>query len=420
MADPAFMAEPAAQRGIIQQLCDALDAQHDEVEAWLAAERAKSPPHIYTSVDLRHSGVKIAPVDTNLFPAGFNNLSVAAGLRAVEQFRDFLKTRYPEARKLLILPENHTRNLAYLDNLHRLKTLLEQAGAEVRIGSLAAAPGQPLALTSLSGHAVEEFPLLRKPDRLQLEDGFTPDIIISNNDFTPGVPEILKKLSQPILPPAKFGWHRRRKTIHFAAYSKLATRFAEVLSIDPWLISTQFHACGMVDFGARAGIECVALGVERVLHATRRKYEENGIAEEPYVFIKADSGTYGMGIMTARAGDDLFAMNKKIRNKMDVIKDGRGNHEVIIQEGVPTIDRVEDASAEPMIYLVDGVPVGGAWRVNAERDAQNNLNASGMRFTGMCDESEEDPARAKVKACNFRVFGQIAQLAALAAAQEEY
>lgn len=411
---------PVSRTPIVQDICDALDARHDAVEAWLANERGKSPPHIYTSVDIRHSGLKLAPVDTNLFPAGFNNLSQAGGGRAVEQFRDFLASRYPDTKRILIIPENHTRNLAYLDNLHRLAKLLEEAGAEVRIGSLTAEAGTPLQLTSLSGHAVEELPIARKGDRLVAEDGFTPDLIVANNDFTPGVPEILKKLSQPIVPPATLGWHRRRKTIHFTAYNKLAERFAEVIGIDPWLISTQFHRCGMVDFGERAGIECVALGVERVLHAVRRKYEEHGIAEEPYVFIKADSGTYGMGIMTARAGDDLFAMNKKVRNKMDVIKEGVQNSEVIIQEGVPTVDRVDGQSAEPMIYLVDGVPVGGAWRVNDQRDQFGNLNATGMRFTGMCDESERDSAREKVRSCHFRVFGMVAQLAAFAAAQEEY
>ena len=36
--------------------------------------------------------------------------------------------------------------------------------------------------------------------------------------------------------------------------------------------------------------------------------------------VKADNGTYGMGIMTVRDVKDLDALNRKIRNKMAVIR----------------------------------------------------------------------------------------------------
>jgi glutamate--cysteine ligase len=258
---------------------------------------------------------------------------------------------------------------------------------------------------------------------LATADGFTPDLILLNNDCTAGAPTILEGLAQPVEPPYKMGWYNRRKTEHFRAYDEITHDFADTFGFDPWFISAAFHRCGVVNFEERTGIECVALGVEKVLHVVRRKYEEYGIKDAPYVYVKADSGTYGMGIMTVGSGDELMELNKKTRNKMGTIKEGTANTEVIIQEGIPTIDTAQGATAEPMIYIIDGVPVGGAFRINEQRDTHSNLNAPGMRFVGMCDEAEcGDEVKNSIKTpkCNFGAFGLIAALAALAAGREVY
>lgn len=404
---------------IIPLLVELLSTRGEEIDAWLGEQAAQTPPHLYNSVDLRHSGSKLVPVDTNLYPAGFNNLSPAAKIRAIAAFKTYIAHHHPTARKLLIFPESHTRNLAYLDNLHVLQELLTAAGLDVRIGNPALEqPSQEI--QSASGAWLTQWRLTRNGAQLETAEGYVPDLVVLNNDLTPGIPEILHRAAQPVTPPVWMGWFQRRKSTHFEAYEQIAKAFADAFSLDPWWISASFARCGMVNFRERTGLECVALHVEKVLHAVRRKYEEYGITQEPYVFIKADSGTYGMGIMTARSGDELFEMNKKTRNKMQVIKEGAENHEVIIQEGVMTVDLVKEQFAEPMIYLVGGTPVGGAYRINGARDSQNNLNATGMAFTGMCDEAEHASARVQVKSCNFRVYGLIARLAALAAARESY
>jgi hypothetical protein len=85
------------------------------------------------------------------------------------------------------------------------------------------------------------------------------------------------------------------------------------------------------------------------------------------------------------------------------------------------VDKVEGAPAEPMLYLVDGHAVGGAYRVNDHRDALNNLNAAGMKFVGMCDEGESRGEKHfSVPNCQFGALGLIAELASLAAPREEY
>ncbi len=406
---------------ILETLKDLYERRYDEVEAWLGAQRRLAAPHFTSSVDLRHSGVRLAPVDTNLYPAGFNNLSVNAGKRAAARIRSYLNEHYPMAERVLIIPENHTRNLPYLDNLAMLSFLFRSAGLEVQFGSLQALAGEPVRLQAPSGMEIIEQPLLRSGNRLVTESGFAPDIVFLNNDFTSGPSALLEGIAQPVLPPMAMGWYQRRKSVHFAAYRALSGEFASAFGLDPWLLSARFHACGAIDFKERQGVDCLAKAVDELIEGARAKHKEYGIAEDPYVFVKADSGTYGMGIMTVHDGSELLEMNKKERNKMHVIKEGAHVSEVIIQEGIPTIDQVEGHFAEPMIYLIDGIPVGGMYRVNENRDAQSNLNAAGMRFTGMCDEMETVfDCRQPVRDCHFTAYGLVAVLAALAAGRERY
>lgn len=415
---------------VLEQLKTLADLRREEICAWLEARRAESGAPFYSSVDVRHAGFKLAPVDTNLFPAGFNQLSPAARTRAAARMKERF-ARYSglrsigegasaSATKILIIPENHTRNTGYIDNLAALRDIFIAAGATVEIGSLVASDA-PIEVTASTGEVLREMPLSRQGSLLKAADGFCPQLIVLNNDLTSGLPEMLRGVSQPILPRPSQGWYRRRKSIYFDAYATLAREFAMAFDLDPWLISAESQKCGRVDFGERQGLECVAVNVEKVLHKIRSKYAQYGIAQEPYVYVKSDAGTYGMGIMTVRAGEEVLEINKKIRNKMNVIKEGVQSTEVIIQEGVPTVDVVEGAPAEPMMYLMDGHAVGGAYRVNDQRDAQNNLNATGMRFVGMCDEKESQrEGRFEMPSCSFGALGLIAELASLAATREEY
>lgn len=404
---------------IIDTLRRLYETRTDDIEGWFINQRKKAAPFFYSSVDLRHSGKRLTPVDTNLYPAGFNNLSIAARGRASRYAQHAISEANPNARNILIVPESHTRNLAYLENLHVLQDILTQGGYAVRIGTLASE--EVAELESSMGNRITQYPLAKENRKLVTKDGFVPDIVILNNDLTGGMQPLLEDISQPILPPASMGWYRRRKSEHFAAYTRLAVDFSQRFSLDPWFISAISHHCGMVDFKEPASLEKVAVAIDNILARTKAKYDEYGITDEPYVFVKADSGTYGMGIMTVKSGAEILELNKKERNKMQVIKEGTRVSEVILQEGIPTIDQVEGKPAEPMVYIIDGLPVGGMFRVNGARDTMNNLNAAGMEFVGMCDEAEtSDINRKSVKECDFHAYGLIGAIAALAAAQEKY
>ncbi|MFN0161356.1 MAG: glutamate--cysteine ligase [Burkholderiales bacterium] len=392
------------------------------VERWFRLEWQEHTPPFYSSVDLRNSGFKIAPVDTNLYPGGFNNLSREMHPLAVQAAQSAIEKYCADARSLLLIPENHTRNLFYLQNVARLQGILRQTGLEVRLGSLNPEVKAPTDFSLPDGQSITVEPLVRIGQRLGLA-GFDPCAILLNNDLSAGIPDILKGLSgQVLLPPLHAGWVVRRKSNHFHAYDQVVAKFAAEIGIDPWLINPFFGACGQINFHERTGEDCLKGNVESILPRIRAKYAEYGIKDEPFVIVKADAGTYGMGIMSVTSPDEVIGLNRKQRNKMAVGKEGLEVSEVIIQEGVHTIERVGGASAEPVVYMIDRFVVGSFYRVNTLRSPTENLNAPGAHFESLGFESagatpvpEDDPDTTHNR---FYTYGVIARLAALAASYE--
>jgi glutamate--cysteine ligase len=363
----------------------------------------------------------------NLFPAGFNNLSDEMLPCAVQAAQSAVERLCPDARNLLLIPERHTRNVHYLGNVVRLARILGTAGLQVRVGSLSAEVTAPVVLDLPGGEQLRLEPLARHNGRVGLS-GFDPCAILLNNDLSAGTPPILRDLDgQVLVPPLHAGWAVRRKSHHFAAYDEVAAEFARLLSIDPWMINPYFARCSAVDFHAREGEECLTESVDLVLTRIRAKYREYGIEEAPFVIVKADAGTYGMGIMTVRDASEVVGLNRKQRNKMAVVKEGLQVSDVIIQEGVPTRETVQDAVAEPVVYMVDRYVVGGFYRINKERGIDENLNAPGMQFVPLAQCAPFDAScnlpetRAEAGTCapnRFYSYGVVARLALAAAAIE--
>ena len=359
-----------------QRILDSMPA----IERWFRLEWMEHTPPFYTSVDVRNAGFKLAPVDTNLYPGGWNNLTPQMLPLAVQAAMAAIEKICPEARNLLVVPENHTRNSFYLANVLQLKRIFHQAGLNVRFGSLSADIKEPTTLDLPTGESITIEPLIRVKNRLGLKD-FDPCTILLNNDLSVGIPGILEDLNeQYLLPPLHGSWSVRRKSRHFKAYEEVSKRFGKLLGVDPWLINPMFAQCGEVNFAEGKGMDCLTTNVDALLGKVKRKYKEYGINEKPFVVVKADNGTYGMGIMTVRDVKDLDALNRKSKNKMSTTKDGQPLTEVIIQEGVLTNERVNDAVAEPVVYMMDRYVVGGFYRVHAERGIDENLNAPGASF----------------------------------------
>ncbi len=412
-----------ALTGPINELEQRILESMPAIERWFRLEWMEHTPPIYTSVDLRNAGFKLAPVDTNLYPGGWNNLTtemlplaVQAGMAAIEKI-------CPEAKNLLLIPENHTRNTFYLSNVVQLQRIFGQAGLNVRLGTLNPEITEPTEVQLPNGESVLLEPLVRTKHRLGLKN-FDPCTILVNNDLSAGTPEVLKNLhEQFLLPPLHAGWSIRRKSTHFEAYEEVAKRFAKMLGMDHWLINPMFERCGEVNFADGTGMDCLRTHTESLLNRIKRKYKDYGINEKPFVVVKADNGTYGMGIMTVRDVSDLDALNRKSRNKMNVIKDGQTVSDVIIQEGVLTHERINETVAEPVVYMLDRYVVGGFYRVHAERGVDENLNAPGASLVPLAFEQSaqlpEPGAKPGVSAPNrFYMYGVVARLAMLAASYE--
>ena len=202
----------------------------------------------------------------------------------------------------------------------------------------------------------------------------------------------------------------------------MAEEFARIAGIDPWVVNPAFSQCGKVNFAEKEGEDCLASNVEFVLGEVREKYAEYGITEQPFVIVKADAGTYGMGIMTVKSVDDVRNLNRKTRNKMATIKDSQPVHEVIIQEGVYTFESVDGAVAEPVVYMVDQFVVGGFYRVHTERGIDENLNSPGAKYVPLAFETDCHSPDCSGKPGDtpnrFYTYGVVARLAMLAAAAE--
>ncbi len=412
-----------ALNGPIKELEQRILESLPAIERWFRLEWMEHTPPFYSSVDVRNAGFKLVPVDTNLFPGGFNNLnpdllplSVQAAMAAIEKI-------CPEAKNLLLIPENHTRNSFYLQHLQTLVRIFTQAGLNVRLGSLDESLTAPASLALPDGGSLALEPLVRKRGRLGLKD-FDPCTILLNNDLSAGIPSVLEGLhEQYLLPPLHAGWTLRRKSRHFQAYEEVAKKFAKLLGMDPWLINPLTVGVQGLDFAEGQGMEALKDQVDQVLTKTRRKYKEYGIQEKPFAIVKPDAGTYGMGIMTVRDAKELEELNRRCKNKMSVIKDGQPVHEVIVQEGVVTHERVNEAVAEPVVCMMDRYVVGGFYRVHADRAADENLNAPGASYVPLAfAQSTQLPRPGETPGASapnrFYMYGVVARLAMLAASYE--
>ncbi len=411
-----------ALRGPLHQLEAHLLAHQAEIENWFRTQWLATPPPFYSSVDIRNAGFKLAPVDTNLFPAGFNNLNPAFEPLCVQAVHAAIERWLPTAVRVLLVPERHTRNINYLESVAALRDILAKAGLEVRIGSLIEDMRNPQKIPLPSGRTLRLEPVARVANRVAVGD-FSPCFVLLNNDLSGGAP-ILDDLEQMVIPHPSLGWSERLKSVHFSHYRDVARELATRVDIDAWLIDPLFRNCGEINFMKREGEECLADNVEALLAQIRRKYREFQVDKPPFVMVKADAGTYGMAVMTVHDSDELRELNRKQRTRMSSTKGGQAVTKVIMQEGVYSFETwgAQQAVAEPVVYLIDRHVVGGFYRVHTERGENENLNAPGARFEPLAfaascitPDRDRDP---DAQPNRFYAYGVLGRLATLAAARE--
>jgi len=402
-----------------QRVLDSMPA----IERWFRLEWMEHTPPFYSAVDVRNAGFKLAPVDTNLYPAGWNNLTPEMLPLAVQAAMAAIEKICPEARNLLLIPENRATDTFYLSSLAQLRNIFHMAGLNVRIGSIDPAIKKTTMVELPNGETVTLEPVIRSKRRLGVKD-FDPCTILMNNDLYAGVPGILEDIhEQYLLPPLHAGWATRRKSMHFKCYEEVAKRLGKLLGVDPWLINPMYGKCGEVNLAEGTGMECLNTQVDAVLTKIRRKYKEYGIKEKPFVLVKADNGSHGMGIVTVRDVKDLDDVRLKAQGKASAAGAGQPSCDLLVQEGVLTKERMNDAVAEPVVYMMDRYVVGGFYRIHADRGMDESLNVPGSSFVPLAFEQSTRLPQPGVKpgasAPNrFYMYGVIGRLAMLAASYE--
>ncbi len=395
-----------------------------KLDRYFEEEFKKTPPLVYLSTDLRHSGFKIAAVDTNLFPAGFNNLCNSFTHLASQGFHFYFNQYHPQAKKILLYIEAHTRNRFYFENILRLSEIITNSGREVKIASSSQDFTEDPTPIILDGKGkIEIYQIHREGNTCTLKDSWSPDLIISNNDFSSGIPEILSNISQTVLPSPKLGWHLRKKSEHFSFYEQVSKEVGNILEMDPWFISTYFTHETEIDLSNSNSLERLAQSVDQILQKIQKKYDEYKTPQTPYVFVKNDSGTYGMGMAYFISGQELLNMSRRMRSKLSASKGGNTVDRYLIQEGIVTADFYSGYPIEPVIYMAGSQEIGGFFRINEEKDEWSSLNTKGMAFSCLClhkmDEPHEGPFLNCVEKANLvKMSFKIAKIAALAAARE--
>lgn len=371
----------------------------------LDAEMAKLPTPIYSSVDIRESKDKFAPVDMNMYPAGFNNLCQLDLHASTDLFKKEILKYGDTIKTIAIIPESHTKNLFYLDHLAHLQVALRDAGFETYLVSLDSELFSGTEELTLHSHSKFELQILK--GFLNAEGKLTAkeiifDLGLLNNDQSDPLNVDWKVCQTPIHPTPLIGWYRRQKSEHFNFYCDVVKKFSEQYDINPDLLMARFRAIDGVDFSTKEGLEKIGAAIDDL---------KKGMPEDSKVFVKASQGTYGMGISVVSSGEEIISMNRKNRDKMNIGKNKIKFTSVVIQEGVDSILKYDDMAAEIAIYLVGGHPVGGFVRANSQRDSQQNLNSRGMVFKKYCISEIKENNDFQAKEAVYSIVSRLSTLA---------
>ncbi|NSW97881.1 MAG: glutamate--cysteine ligase [Deltaproteobacteria bacterium TMED126] len=339
----------------------------NKIDEWIKKKKEISKPPFYTSTDIRVSENKVVAVDTNIFPAGFNNLSNDFLKKSAKNIKMYIEKLNLPVERILIIPELHTRNPFYWDNIIAIKKMFEIAGILSDVGLIVDdGTNFMIEFDSTSDLKVKATTVDKSSNKVFVND-FMPDLILINNDFSTHFPNILKDIDQPVIPPVEVGWHSRRKNIHFDFYNSLVDEFCKIFNMDSKIFQLKTELIKNINVEEEDDRSKVA----NLINELKSK-----IGSEQNIFIKSNSGTYGMSVMQVNEGSQFVNLNRSGKKKMKVSKGGKLLSDLIVQEGVDSIF----GKKEPVYYLIDCKISGAFYRVNDNKSSRDNLNTRGMYF----------------------------------------
>ena len=365
------------------------------------------PVPFYNSVDIRESKIKYAPVDNNIYPAGFNNICLLDLDETSYQITQFIKGQNLPHKCWGILVESNTKNKFYLDNLFFLRKAIQDSGIE-RVefisfdSSLFEKNADVLKLETASKFDISIYPAQMAGDIISVSN-LILDVIILNNDQSKPIDISWGDIKTPIFPPPNIGWYNRQKIIHFEKYSQVVREFASHFKVAPDLLEAKHKSMHGIDFSTKESFDALAESVDAL---------KSHLGADQKIFLKASKGTYGMGIQVVSSGNDILQMNRKVRNKMDIGKNRIKFTDILMQEGVDTVLNYDNMPSEVTIYLINGKPTGGFMRANTEKDHQSNLNSKGMVFKKFCISEIRQNQDFTIKEAVYSVLARLSTIAA--------
>lgn len=393
-----------AREFIHEQICK----NYSAVYKWFCQKTKELEYPIYSSYDIRDSGLKVTNVDANIYPAGFNNICPTDKETSIDLFKKYISVHYPfSVQKIMLITEEHTKNPYYLENAYTISDLLQQAGYQVRL----AFPKnllEPITLESVTGHKLQFGSGFESSPWFQ---EFKPDLVISNNDFSLALTEWTSQLTKPLNPPYQLGWYQRKKSRYFKNYNQLATEFCELIQIDPFLMRVETEEFLNFDISSDTSRDELAHQVDLFLQKLKQNYIKHQVQHEPFCFVKNNSGTYGLGVIKVNSAQEIKEWTYNARKKMKAAKGGKDIEQVIIQEGIPSIVRSEQSSAEPVIYMIGSELAGGFLRTHADKSDTESLNSPGAVYKKLCVTDLYDD---RMRCPKENVYGWSAKLGLLA------
>ncbi len=392
---------------ILKRIHNRLIEKRDRIESWFFDKTQDFQFPIYSSFDMRNSSFKIAPVDANLFPAGFNNICEKDKEFSQKAIQEYLKERYPEVDRITLISENHTKNIYYWDNVQTLEAIFSSAIKKVSLAFLKrGSMPEVLEVENSRGEVfkVESF----SRDRL----GKNHHLIISNNDFSTPYPD-LKNINME--PSYQMGWHRRKKNVFFSFYNKFIREFSSLLDLPKDLLTISCEVFEPFNVSDRNHLKELASKVDEFINARKKEYKDLNFKDSPFVFIKNISGTYGLGVTPVSSGHEVLTWNNRVRTKLKASKEKAKVTGILIQEAIPSIDSIGGSTAEPVIYSVGSEPVGGFLRAHSLKSDKENLNSPGAVYKRLClSDLKINPEGAIVE----NVYGWLAKVGLMSLSEE--
>ena len=359
----------------VHDLTQKLEENRELISEWMANKRSEVPIPIYGSVDIRDAGWKVAVVDANHFPAGFNNTSPEDEPHLAALLKNHINRKHEGCTWVHLYPESHTRNPGYVENVATIKRLIESAGFRCTVGSPEL--DEHGSLDGITGPL--KLNAVEIDGENLLIDGQKPCLVLLNNDLTEGMVGGIG--AHQVSPPPHMGWQRRRKSEHYECLQSYVNEIAEILEIDPWHLLSSWFVSEDKCLEKESCRQMLAAEVDEFLARIEAKYQTLGIDRDPVAFIKNDRGTYGLGIMAVKSGSELLNLSNRKFKRLMYSKGGVDVENFLIQEGVPTaINTDEGAPVEPVVYLVDGEAASWFYRINAKKGEMENLNSPSAEF----------------------------------------